>query len=450
MSIDFKAFCRLLPALLLAVLPAAAHADGTVDSTTFLRFQQDTHAGFQSRTLVPLTEFFGLDVDRLGDGNLSAHLYGWGRLDLADHDPALNDGRGVDGALNYGYLRYRFNHANASARAGRFSIMEGILNEQVDGASVRTDLPCGFGVSAFGGANVHSAKIVGADTDGKGNAIFGGRVNYRKGGLLEVGISGVYESDAPTVSSPNVLPGTFGNHRLVGADVWLRPLDMVQLSGHTSYNTETGKVAEHSYLLQVTPIKDLVVDVTYNEQHDRDFFYSSLLFADMIRNLGQNSRAVGGSVTYALTRNIEIAGDYKHYNRDIGKADRFGGELRGNFLDNTLKGGFDYHYLRSSADFAIVPIEGASGSYHEARAWAMHDTKSYFASLDTIGYFFKKQVEGKNTAWETVGSLGYHLTPRLSVSGDLSYGQNSQYNDELKGLLRLTYNLTLPGKGDVK
>ena len=80
----------------------------------------------------------------------------------------------------------------------------------------------------------------------------------------------------------------------------------------------------------------------------------------------------------------------------------------------------------------------------------MRDTKSYFASLDVIDYLFRKEIENKASAWELAGSLGYHLTPSLALSGDLSYGSNPQYNDELKGLLRLTYSTTLAGKGDTK
>ncbi|MCM0082550.1 hypothetical protein L4X63_13200 [Geomonas sp. Red32] len=451
MCIDFKRFCRLLPALLLAALPAAALADGSVDSTTILRIEEDNHAGFQSKTLAPLTEFLGLDADQLGDGRLSVHLYGWGRVSLADrYDPVDGGDSSVGGALNYGFLQYRFDHANARARAGRFFISEGIVNEQVDGGSFKTDLPYGFGVSAFGGATVHTVKILGADTDGKGDAIAGGRVNYRKGGLLELGFSGVYETDAPTVSSNNFLPGTFGSHRLIGGDIWLRPFQMVQVSGHTSYNTETKGIAEHSYLVQAFPVSKLTLAASYDEQRDRSFFYSSLLFADMLRNLNQNSKAIGGMATYSLTDNVDVTADYKNYKRDVGRAERFGGEVRGNFLKNTLRTGVDYHYLRASENFAVVPVDGASGSYHAARGYVMHDTKGYFASLDLIGYFFKTRIENRNNAWETVAGLGYHLTPDLSLSGDLSYGQNPQYNDELKGLVRLTYNVKFADKGDKK
>jgi hypothetical protein len=446
-----KVFCRLLPALFLAAVPTAALADTTVDSTTLLRVFQDSRSGFEKRTFVPATQFLGVEADKLGDGNLSAHLYGWGRADLADK--SFNSDQ-LNGSLTYGYLQYRFNAANAQARAGRLFVHEGIINEQVDGVSARTDLPYGFGVSAFGGATVHTAHLLDENTDGKGDGIFGGRVNYRYGGLLEVGISGVYETKAPVMTDP-LLAGRFGDRRLVGADLWFSPVRMVQLMGHTSYNTETAGVAETSFLLQVKPLKDLTLSGEFNDYHDRDLFYSSALFATMpsmlnAGNLNQQSRNFGGKASYALDAKTEISADAKHYTRDIGKADRFGAELRYNLPDGKLRAGMGYHYLRASSDFAIVPSSTSSGSFHEMRVFAMRDTKTYQVSLDVIDYLFKKEIVGKDSALEVLGSLGYHLSPDLTLSGDLSYGSNPLNTDELKGLVRLTYSKTIAGKGDPK
>ena len=446
-----KAFCRLLPALFLVALPSAALAEVSVDSTTVLRAFQESRPGFEKSTFLPATQFLGVEATKLGGGNLSAHLYGWGRADLADK--SFNDDQ-LNGSLTYGYLQYRFNAANAQARAGRFFVHEGIINEQVDGVSARTDLPYGFGVSAFGGATVHTAHLLDEKSDGKGDGIFGGRANYRYGGLLELGLSGVYETKAPVLSDP-ALAGRFGDRRLIGADLWFSPYRMVQLMGHTSYNTETRGVAENSFLLQLKPLKDLVLSGEYNEYHDRDLFYSSVLFAGMPsmlsgNNLNQQSRNFGGKASYTVNQKVEISGDAKHYTREIGKADRFGGELRCNLADAQLRTGLGYHYLRASSDFAIVPSSTASGSFHEMRVYAIRDTKSYQMSLDVIDYLFKKEVTGKDSALEILGSLGYHFSPDLTLSGDLSYGSNPQNIDELKGLFRLTYSTTIAGKGDPK
>jgi hypothetical protein len=446
-------FLRLMPAILLAALPAVVSAETSLDSTTILAVQQTPQSGTTNHTVAPFTQFIGLDADNLGNGNLSAHLYGWGMADASQNSGTPNGSSdSLEARLTYGFLQYRFDQANARIRVGRFSVSEGILNEQVDGVSFRTDLPYGFGVSTFGGATVHNINMPGLQTDGKGDALFGGRLNYRLAGMLELGLSGVCESDAPTLpvdSSILPLPTAYGSYRRVGGDVYLSPLSMVQFSGHTSYNAVTDRIADNSYLLMVTPLKSLVLAATYDRVSDRNFFYSSILFSSMLTNLDQESRVIGGSATYTLNSKAEVSADYKDYKRDIGQAERFGGELRGNFADVSVRSGLSYHYLRASSDFAISNAPGASGSFQEVRGWVMRDSKTYFASLDVIDYIFKEPVENKNSAWEGSGSLGYHLTPAFAISGDLSYGQNPQYNDEVKGLIRLTYNMTT-GKGETK
>lgn len=457
-----KTVCCLLSAAFFLTLPAAALADTSVDSTTLFRVSQDDRTGFPNKYLAPATQFLGLDMDKLGDGNLSVHLYGWGRLDLGDK--SFNNNQ-ADGSLTYGYMQYRFKEANAQARAGRFFVNEGIVNEQVDGLSARTDLPLGFGVSAFGGATVHTAHIAGENTDGKGDAITGGRLNYRYGGMLELGASGVYETKAPTLMNPNNIAllngGKLGDHRLVGGDIWLSPVRMVEIMGHTSYNTETSGVAEHTYLLNIKPFHDLVLTGQFNEYRERNLFFASTMFASFVTGLSDLSRTVGGSASYSLVKGVELTADYKHYTRDIGNADRMGGEARFNLLDNTLRSGIGYHYLRAGSGFAVlqtfttsgvlIPTSTASASFHEARVFAMYDTqKGYFTSLDTIGYFFKERINNVSNAWEVIGSLGYHITPALALSGDLSYGKNPQFIDDLRGLIRLTYNMNYTGKGGAK
>ncbi|HEY4743374.1 MAG TPA: hypothetical protein VIH45_01860 [Desulfuromonadaceae bacterium] len=439
-----KLLYRFFPALFLLALPAVGQADTAVDSSTLLRFSQDSRPGFSTKTFVPATQFLGLDVDKLGDGKLSVHLYGWGRVDLADK--SFND-KQTGGSLTYAYAQYRLDQANGQVRVGRFFVNEGIVNEQVDGLHVRTDLPMGFGISTFGGATVHTAHQLGLGTDGKGDGIVGGRLNYRYKGMLELGLSGVYESNAPTVNDPRV-SSIFSSHRLIGGDVWLSPHRMVEIMGHTSYNTETDGVAEHSYMLNIKPIAHLVLTGEFNEHREANLFSSSLLFATFVQNLNERSRSAGGSASYELNKMTEVAADYKHYSRDIGEADRFGGDVRFALMDKQVRTGVGYHYLRAGTNFAIAGT--ASGSFHEVHGYALQDTKTYMASLDAIAYIFKENINNKSSAWEFTGSLGWHISPALILSGDLGYGKNPQFVDDLKGLLRLTYNMNYTGKGGTK
>ena len=44
---------------------------------------------------------------------------------------------------------------------------------------------------------------------------------------------------------------------------------------------------------------------------------------------------------------VEIAGNYKRYTRENGNADRYGGELKFSFLNNSVRSGVSYYYLRA-------------------------------------------------------------------------------------------------------
>jgi len=436
-----KTVCCLLSAATLLVLPAVSTAAETsVDSTTIVRIEQRDVSGSTKEDILPVTQFLGLDADKLGDGNLSLHFYGWGRYDLADK--SFNDDR-VAGSLTYGFLQYRFKEANADVKLGRFTTREGIVVEQLDGLSLRSDLPYGFGISAFSGATVHTRHLFGENSDGKGDALAGGRVNYRYKGMLELGLSGAYESKAPTLVN-----FTNGDHRLVGGDIWLSPHRMVSVMGHTSYNPETGQIAEHSYLLNLKPLKELQLSAEFNEQHDRSYFFAWTMFSGATLNPADKSRSIGTSASYAVSKALELVADYKHYARELGSADRFGANLRQSFLDNSLRGGVAYHYLSASDGFAITGTPSAS--YHEARAYLMQDTKSYFGALDVVDYIFAKKIFNEESAWEVIASAGYHFTPALALSGDFSYGRNPQFTEEVRGLIRLTYNMTYTGKGASK
>jgi len=444
-----QTLCRLLSAASLLILPVAALAAETaVDATTIFRFDQRDITGASKENLMPATQFLGLDVDKLADGNLSLHLYGWGRADLADKSYNKNT---VDGSFTYGYLQYRFKEANADVCLGRLFVHEGIANEQVDGISARTDLPLGFSLSGFGGGTVHTKHLYGETSDGKGDSIIGGRAGYRYKGLLDLGVSAVYEDNAPKLTSTladGVTPRyTNVTHRLIGGDIRLSPFHMVELMGHTSYNTETRGVAEHSYLLTVKPVRGLVVSGEFNEYRDRSYLASWAMFSGTF-NPGDKSRSVGGIASYDLTKTIELAADYKHYTRELGNADRYGINARAGFLNNSVRTGFGYHYLRAGSGFAIATTPSAS--YHELHAFALHDSKTYFAALDGVDYIFKDKIYNEKSAWEGTASLGYHITPALALSGDVSYGRNPQFTEEIKGLARLTYNMTFDSKGGKK
>jgi hypothetical protein len=432
---------RCLALSLALLIPSTLFAaEVSVESDTIVRIEQRDVTGGSKEDLIPATQYLGLDAKKLWDGNLSLHMYGWGRADMGDES---YDNSKTAGNLTYGYLLYRFNKDAADIRAGRFFVREGIVNEQVDGLSARANLPYGFAISAFGGATVHVHDLYGENTDGKGDSVFGGRLSYKYRKFLELGVSGVYESDAPTLDNH-----VNGDNRKVGADIWLSPIRSIELVGHSSYSTEADEIAEHRYMLNLRPVADLTISGQYNYQKEQGLLYSWAMFSGAAVPSGDKATNTGVTATYNLSKSAELSLDYNHYDREVGNADRYGGDLKLSFLGNTLKSGLGYHYLDAGQEFAISGT--ASGSYQNLRAYIMHDTKGYFAAIEGIGYFFKEKINNEDNAIQASMSLGYHLTPALALSGDISYGQNPDFNDETKGLIRLTYNMTFDSIGGKK
>lgn len=432
---------RIITICSLCLLPGTASAaDISVGSETIIRFEQLEPSGAPKQDFRPLTQYLGLDATKLADGNLSVHLYGWGRADLAETSYSTSRGAGD---LAYGFLRYRIDKADADLRAGRIFVRDGSINEQVDGAAVRTALPFGFGLSAFGGATVHTKKLIGENSDGKGDYITGGRLSFRQDGLLELGFSGVYEEEAPVLVSH-----VTGSNRKVGADIRLTPHRSFELVGHSTYNTETNKFAEHRYLLSIKPAAGFVLSGDFTDFRDQSLFFTWAMRSGAAIQPGDKSQSFGGSAAYSFGGKGEVSLGYKHYKREIGRADRYGGDLKLAFLDGMLRSGLGYYYLQAGGDFAISGTESAS--YHNLRAYLLHDNRIIFFSVEALGQYYRKKINDENSAFEALASLGYHITPALALSGDISYGTNPDYQKEIRGLVRLTYDMTYGTEGGKK
>lgn len=429
----------------LLLLPALAYAvDTEATGTTILRFEERSVPGFEKQKAVPATQFVGVDVDKIGGGNLSLHLFGWGRVDLADRS---TDERTTDGNLTYGYLLYRLPKANGQVKAGRFFIYEGAAAEQIDGVSARADLARGFALALFAGAPVRLDRA----NDNRGDYIGGGRLSYRLPGILELGVSALHEGGVDTGGTIAAATGTktdVKNYRqLVGGDIWLSPHRMVELNGHTFYSTATEGIAEHGYLVTVRPLNVLSVSGTYDEARFRHYFATTGFPRTGPNSLfnpetGDKIRSYGISATWIIARPVEVTADYKRYNyqRDgHGNAARYGGEARLLLLDNKVRAGLSYHRTDNEAS--------GVNSYHEVRGYGLYNAGRYFASADLIVHFYDDTIYSKDTAYELAASAGYRIMPNLTLSGDLSYGENPRLTTEVRGLVKLTYNFTSESKG---
>ncbi len=457
-------------AWLLAALAAAPgwSQDFSLTSTTFAQMWKQDTPGFDKANFVPVTQFLALDATNLYRDEISLHLFGWGRADLAD--ASLPRDKKSDGDLAYGYISYRFKEANAEIKAGRFTVNQGVAIEQVDGVSLSADLRNGFTVSAFGGRPVlYKVRdyVSNKDYEFQRDVIVGARLGLRIPKFGEVGVSYLMDGTKPAKDLP-IPSSTDYTREQVGFDLRIAPHASFDLVGRTvldvADHTETAatkankpsKIAEHDYAATVRFSGKMSFTGTFTERNYYAFFAGSNLPNLFRQSEKDKFKAWGGSFAYGAGGPVEVVADYRHTNRETyGDANRYGAELRWNLEKQKVQTGFGYHRVSASdARVGDATTLAYGFSHHEVRAWAMAERGKLSASLDGIfhSYDDKKNpyLAGRSTVFEVIGSLGWQATANFKFSGDLSYGANPLNKSEVRGLLRAEYRFMSGKKGGGK
>ncbi len=453
-------------AVLLATLASAAAwgQEVNVYGTTLAQLWKQEAAGFDKSTYAPATQFLGVDAVGLGKDEISLHLFGWGRTDLADQ--SRFEGKS-GGELTFGYLKYKAPKGNLELQAGRFTVNQGVAIEQVDGASVRADLIGGFTVSAFGGRPVLYKTIDLAtqkEYDLQRDVIFGGRIGKRFSKYAEIGVSFVQDGTTPAkdLTTANTTDYT---RRQVAADVRFMPTTAIDFNGRTVYDVahhiagpagseaDPSRIAEHDYNLGVKFTPMFSLNGTYTQRNFRAYYAGTNMPSIFNQYEPGRFRAEGLAVTIGSATSWEGILDVKKTDREsYGQATRVGGELRWRPKGTSLQSGLGYH--RISADdvpFAGVLITSYGLSYKEIRAWVTYEKGKFTAAADAIHHSFSDKqnpnLYGKTSVYEVVGSLGYQAATHFKISGDLSYGVTPLLQKETRALFRAEYRFGFASKG---
>ncbi len=452
-------------AVLLATLASAAAwgQEVNVYGATLAQLWKQENAGFDKNTYAPATQFLGVDATNLGSETLSLHLFGWGRLDLADQ--SRFEGKS-GGELTFGYLKYRGGKGNLEVQAGRFFVNQGVSMEQVDGASVRADLIWGFTVSAFGGRPVLQKTLDLAtrqEYELQRDVIFGGRLGKRFGKFGELGVSYLQDGTTAAQFLPTANSEDF-TRRQVAADLRLTA-SILDFYGRTVYDVNhhiaapanttpnTNKVAEHDYNvgLRFTPMFSLTGNFT--ERNYRAFYAGTNL--PSLFNKWEAGKFKSNGLAFAIgsASSVEAVVDIKKTDRETyGQATRFGGELRWRPKGTHYQAGFGFH--RVSADDAVkadaVLVTRYGLSYRELRAWVVGEKGKWSYSADAIHQNFDDKdnpnLNGKTSVYEVVGSVGYKFGENFKISGDLSHGVTPVFQKETRALFRAEYRFGKGGK----
>ena len=411
------AITLLLPLLFAGTAPAA---DLSLSSKTYgLAYERETTGGQKDR-YVPLYEYLSADAANLGGKPLSFHFYGWGRVDLGE-DSGSGSTSGEVGSI---YLEYLHPEGNAQAKLGRFFLTEGAAMEIIDGAFVKATTPVGLGVSLYGGIPVEYSILNNASG---GDSLFGGRVFFVRPGFVEIGASYLKEN------------GSFqeGEDReLVGGDLWLRVAPSVELTGQATYNRSVSEMASQRYAVRIVPGATFDISAGYESYTYKGLFQPALnpAFVSPSVDSDDEVRTIFGIVDWAFTPGwtLEVAGKIlRHDKSDPGDANRGEVGVRYTYNDKKDVAGFSA---------AFVSADQAENEYQEYRGFASYSPSKLRLTLDALTQRYKEEINGKKDQYQVVATAGYQLLASLQLSGNLTYTQSPNFQEDWAGLIRVNYD----------
>ncbi|WP_240731854.1 hypothetical protein [Geobacter sp. FeAm09] len=372
-----------------------------------------------SRNVYPAYEYLRLsvaDTDKDG-GRTSLHVGGWLRGDLGDK--SARD-RYADADVQYGYLSYQGARNNFQINAGRQFVAEGVATERLDGLYLRNDFAAGFSAAAFIGSPVVTEPSFKAD-----DLLFGGRIVHSMPAYYSVGVSALKSfADSSRYREEE------------GIDLWLHPVKQLDITGRSSYNSLTNGWMEHAYAISCVPLDNLRLYGNLGNINYKDYFYrvttSALSFTNRLIDPNEQVMTLGGGLAYTPVKNFTIAADYKHHNYEIAQgADYYGGKL-------------SYSRPRSlAAGFSVYRMDGKVDKlkYWEYRVFASKTLGKTDLALDVIDLNYDSTLSMNNVrnALTVAVAASHEINESLKVGADIDYSRNPDFDNEVKGLVKLTY-----------
>jgi hypothetical protein len=384
------------------------------------------------KTIFPAYEYLRLSLDdtRKDGTGLSFYLGAWGRADLADKSSSNS----TDGDFQYAYLTYRAPKNNTVATVGRQFISEGVASERIDGVYVRNDFVYGIGASAFLGNSVitEPTKILPG-----GGIVYGTRISQTDKKYYTVGLSAI-KSEYDNSSS---------YREEEGLDLWIRPLDKVELIGRSSYNSITSGWMENSYSVSYSPLKDLSLGADFSHINFKDYLASvttsALSLVNPIWKSNEKQTAIGTNAAYTVNKDLTVAADFKFFSYDqSGDASYFGVKATYAMPDSLLFG-CGLHRMEGYVERL---------RYVEMRAFASKKMGQTDLALDAVATNFDKMINGIRNGLTITGALGHEINRKLKLGADLEIARNPDFDREARVLLKATYTFdtTVPTEGGTK
>lgn len=410
---------RLLASLVIALLASLPITASAVDVTGTSRSYLTSREQADRTKLLPGYEYLNFGIQDLGSDSISAHFGGWAGYDFKE--------KTGDNDLQYGYLSYRAKTSNALVNVGRVTVFEGAAAERLDGIYARTDLQANLGISAFGGNPVETGNPVDAAAVSSGNnSIYGGRLTHKVPGLYILGVSYLKEERIGA-----------DYRKEEGIDLWLHPMDKVDLSGRSNYNATTKEWKENTYNLVLGPFNKLRLTTEASWINYKDYFFGTTLsaftFQPGILDPNEKVRTLGENVAYAITDKLSIGVDYKAFDYEIaGNAKSYGAALK-------------YGDVQGGAGLSARKMDGDANrlQYMEYRIYGYKKINKIDLALDLLDVKYDQSINGITNSYSASIAAQYALMQDLKVGADVEYQKNPDFNKDLRVFAKLIYNFDI-------
>jgi hypothetical protein len=401
--------------LMLCVTRASDAASLVADSSTYAQSREAA----DGTKIVGAYEYLDLDVQNIGNEAISFHTGGWLHYDFKGDEL----GRKTSNDLQYAYLSFKSKTDNAVMNLGRVMVFEGVATERIDGAYARTDLKGGFGISAFGGSPVETNT----DTPGT-NVIYGSRLSQGMADVYTIGVSALKEEKNGD-----------DYRKEAGVDVWIHPLNNVDITGRSSYNDITKGWMEHTYVLMLGPFANLRFDTTASWINYDDYFFrattSALSIVGGLIPDDESVRILGEAASYQVTDSVRVTADYKNFDYDLqGKANYYGGMVKYSGVATGVGAG--YHRMDGETDRL---------RYNEYRAYGSQKFGKLDVVVDVIDVAYSEPINGVDNAYSVSLAGQYDLTEAWKLGADVEYSHNPDFERDTRAMLKVLYHFGSTG-----
>jgi hypothetical protein len=406
--------------LVLLIPFSSPAASITGDSNTYLQSRETA----DSQKILGAYEYLDFSIQNLGNETISFHTGGWLRYDLKGEE---FDKKTTDD-LQYSYLSFKSKTDNTIVNLGRVMVFEGVAAERVDGLYARSDLKGNFGISAFGGVPVETEI-----NEPGNNLIYGAHLTHQMPGLYRIGLSYLKEEK-----------NSSDFRKEEGLDLWIHPINKVDIVGRSNYNAITKGWMENTYNLVLGPFDKLRFTTEASWINYLDYFTgatsSVFSFQPGILDLNEKVRILGEDVAYALTDKVNIGVDYKTYEYEVsGSAKSYGGKIR---YAVASQGGAGLSLRRMDGDSDRL-------KYTEYRVYGYKKIGKIDLALDVLDVNYDSAINGVSNAYSVSAAAQYDLTEHWKLGADVEYSKNPDFDKDVRVFLKAIYHFDI-GSGTRK